>query len=77
MSWEYVDSTLSFYSCCCITVFVVKIISCCKNLEIGIRILGEMSANVYSFGIERREKLFIYVALTKSLPSKKIMVCPS
>ena len=21
MSWEYVDSTLSFYSCCCITVF--------------------------------------------------------
>ena len=47
-------------------------------MEIGIRILGKMLANVYSFGIERREKLFfffwklfIYVALTKSLASKK------
>ena len=42
-----------------------------------------MSANVYTFGIERRGETFfffltlIFVALTKSLVSKKIMVCLS
>ena len=30
-------------------------------MKIGIRLLGEMSANVYSFGIERREKLFFFL----------------
>ena len=65
--------------------FVVKIISCCiKEFGNGIKILGEMSANVYTFAIERRGKLFLfwgetfnYVALTKSLASRKLMVCLS